>query len=1034
MNSYSGSASSLVLPTSFYGQPIIALGSSFMCGNTATRTLTVNSQVIQISDGAFSDFTGVIICDAGSAIEAYAEANHIFVDILEYTLCLKAEGIQDTMIQAGKNVALKLPTPVRGSSVFLGWFEDEECTLSVSLDEGFYMMPGWDQTLYALWQQESTVYPFTYTIENAQVTVTGLSGTEWDIMLPTAIQGMPVTAIADHAFEGSALRSIDLGAVSAVGSYAFRNCGSLTEVQIPDTVTRIGEGAFTGCVRLCTFRLGAGVKSIAKDLFEGCSALSAIFVAETNQQLKSENGVVFSKDGKTLIRYPQGSAVSEYTIPNGVESISPYAFQNCAALKLIILPDTLTDVGEGAFMNCTALTTFTASGLLSLGENAFFSCLCLSNVQLGSQISSIGSLAFASCDSLKEIVLPASLELDTGKEIFTGASITLIGQAGSSVHQYALAYGLSFCDPNAVSVDEIIMNQNSASLNRGERLQLSVSLVPENALIGTEIHWISDNESVAIVDETGMVSALGGGKTIIRAVNENRQYAECAIEVHVPVDSIMIEQTEVILPLGGTAVLSVRIHPASATNKSIIWSSSNESVAAVDESGMVTAIQEGEAIITATAHNGVTTSQRVIVCTVVDSIILEVPETPLYAVPGMNTLQLSVLVLPVNASHPVPVYTVSDQTVASVDENGLVTALQPGEVTIIATADDPMSVSNICQLTISAYDLAEATFQPIHSAVYDGTEHMPDAQINVGNITLTENVDYILSCDEVPCHVGTYTITATGIGVYCGNISQQYTIEKATPEIHFANQPLFWSEDLESLVEIIPACPFTITYCRINADGSKTPLIGIPDESGQYEVTVSVSGLDDVFSVEAVKTIILQTEETIEVLENLLLAPGDSLTLPKPKGYFRRIMPSFTYQSSDEAVCMVDATGRITALKTGETQVTVSIQGGNVSAECLVTVSDNMKILSLPAALITIEEEAFCGLAAVDRIIVGEQVCSIDSRAFADLPAGTQIFLLSDTVQIADDAFEESDILLVCPEGSSIWDFGQKHHLNVLLP
>ena len=207
----------------------------------------------------------------------------------------------------------------------------------------------------------------TYEIEDGKVTITdcdtSLSG---DIVLPSKIEGKPVTSIGNRAFE---------------------DCSSLTSVTIPDSVTSIGDMAF-----------------------HWCSNLNQINVDTANTKFSSVNGVLFNKDKTELIRSPEGKADTSYSIPDSVTSIDAAAFWLCSSLTSVTIPDSVTSIDHFAFFGCSSLTSITIpNSVTSIGDYAFKGCSSLTSITIPNSVTSIGYSAFQLCSSLTSITIPNSV-------------------------------------------------------------------------------------------------------------------------------------------------------------------------------------------------------------------------------------------------------------------------------------------------------------------------------------------------------------------------------------------------------------------------------------------------------------------------------------------------------------------------------------------------------------------------------------------------------------------------------------------------
>ena len=137
--------------------------------------------------------------------------------------------------------------------------------------------------------------------------------------------------------------------VTSIGAFAFLRCKRLISVVIGDSVTSIGEAAFRACYKLRDVLIGNNVTSIGKYAFFSCNSLISITVDENNENYKSIDGNLYSKDGKTLIQYAMGNAAWEgFEIPYGVTSIADGAFWGWG-LEGIIIHNGVKSIGDEAF-------------------------------------------------------------------------------------------------------------------------------------------------------------------------------------------------------------------------------------------------------------------------------------------------------------------------------------------------------------------------------------------------------------------------------------------------------------------------------------------------------------------------------------------------------------------------------------------------------------------------------------------------------------------------------------------------------------
>jgi len=259
-------------------------------------------------------------------------------------------------------------------------------------------------------------------IKGVSTTVTeGSCGTDltWVYDVPTAtltISGtgdMNVrlsTSTAASAF-ASKIRTLVLpDGLASIYRNAFSGCRSLESVTIPSNVTSIAMYAFSDCSSLTSVTIPANVASIGAGVFSCCTNLAAIEVEAGNTNYISENGVLFDKEKKTLMRYPPQKQENTYTIPGSVTSIDESAFYGCKELTSVTIPGSVTYIANDAFRECTFLSSANIPNSVTyIGEYAFYRCFSLPSVTIPNGITSIQNLTFIDCISLASVTLPESV-------------------------------------------------------------------------------------------------------------------------------------------------------------------------------------------------------------------------------------------------------------------------------------------------------------------------------------------------------------------------------------------------------------------------------------------------------------------------------------------------------------------------------------------------------------------------------------------------------------------------------------------------
>ena len=178
--------------------------------------------------------------------------------------------------------------------------------------------------------------------------------------------------------------------------------------SIPDGVKNI-EGAFIYCKGITSVTIPSSVESIKGSEFNGCINLTSINVEDGNSNYCSVDGVLFSKDKTTLIRYPEGRT-SGYSIPDSVLCIDTTAFNDCVNLTSVTIPNSVERIEWGGFIGCTGLKTVTLPKNVSLGGSAFSNCENLTRVTIPDGVTYLNNGVFARCGKLTTVIMSDDIE------------------------------------------------------------------------------------------------------------------------------------------------------------------------------------------------------------------------------------------------------------------------------------------------------------------------------------------------------------------------------------------------------------------------------------------------------------------------------------------------------------------------------------------------------------------------------------------------------------------------------------------------
>lgn len=285
-----------------------------------------------------------------------------------------------------------------------------------------------------------------------------------------------------------------------------------------------------------------------------------------------------------------------------------------------------------------------------------------------------------------------------------------------------------------VQPTSFLIDQDDFELTVGETKALQVTLIPENAQ--TVITWQSTNTTIATVNSAGVVRALKAGKALISATTANNLTDNVQVTINnIPPTSFTINGGDFELNIGETKTLTYTLQPAESQDI-ISWHSSNSTVASIDINGIVSALSIGSSILTGTTSNGLTSNVSI---TVVDTLptSISINEGD-FSINNNQTKQLTYTLLPAHAITTLT-WESSNTSIATVSQNGLVTAKSVGSATITVMTHNSISSSVI--ITVLAVEI-----QPTL------------VTISGGNIGLEIEDTHILSASVLPSNATNKTV------------------------------------------------------------------------------------------------------------------------------------------------------------------------------------------------------------------------------------------------------------------------------------
>ena len=550
-----------------------------------------------------------------------------------------------------------------------------------------------------------------------------------------------VTSIAPNAFSGrDGIKIIADNAFTAAAKFANDNGyelelrdsdadfeivdgvlkgyhGTNTDIVIPSTVTEIGEGVFVTeegeeGVEITKVTIPSSVVRIGKDAFNGCELTSVVFEGENLAEI-----------GESAFAYC--TKLPEITLPEGLKVIGKAAFQGTSAIKSINIPASVESIGESAFSTCSELTEVNfaddnESQLKTIGKKAFYQCVRLGTLDIPEGVTTIGDQAFRASGGLKRVYLPSTLtefgssapavfsDVNSANLSGTDELLSITVEDGNPVYssKNGLLYTadgetLLFCPSGITGTVTVADGTKSIGSSAFQRSKADHVVLPDTLLtIGSGAFKSSGFTSVEIPDSVtsiGYYAFFNCKKLKSVEFGQSLRTIEEGAFSQSPLENASLPAS--LESVGDDAFDSLKNYirienPGTVLGNGFI--SSHSKITVYGHSGSTAEKYVNDAKTRLGDSCGLTFKS-------IDAFVKVTKITPdktELALKQREIYNLNVTIEPENATHKDLVYKSLDTKLATVDENGKITALRPGTVTIRVLSTDGVFAD--CVLTVDA--------------------------------------------------------------------------------------------------------------------------------------------------------------------------------------------------------------------------------------------------------------------------------------------------------------------------------------------
>ena len=304
---------------------------------------------------------------------------------------------------------------------------------------------------------------FHYEVIGTNAKITGYSGPETVISIPSTIDGRMVTEIGNNAFAGkSAVTAVTIPeTVTSISQDAFRNCSSITSITIPSAVAAISEYAFAGCISLTELNISSALTTIGHYAFEGCTSLREIRIPSTKigfgafRNCTSLDTIELLQPVQSLGRQAFHGTAWYNAQPSGLLTLGTAVYSYTGDETEVVIPSGMRTIADFAFYGTEVESVIISDGMYYIGSSAFADCESLTYLSVPDSVISIGIKAFGY------------------KNNVTDDNFTVYCYSGSVAENWAKGNGIKidFIDKCAHNFSDWSITKDPDCINGGEEIR-----------------------------------------------------------------------------------------------------------------------------------------------------------------------------------------------------------------------------------------------------------------------------------------------------------------------------------------------------------------------------------------------------------------------------------------------------------------------------------------------------------------------------------------------------------------------------------